>query len=426
MKWQQPANVHELEKNNVTPLSGGVGRERKQSEIESVQPNGLDEDSEFSVILIRDAILKASKLNAKTIYIESENNLLRIRFRSNGKLTEELQTTGKLFDSRPFVQALVADRKTPLGRDATVSASIDGQIHEITLLPLTDRNGFHSLTVKLRTAPRFAPTLDELGMPVHLLRQLRSLLDSQCGLLMICSSDSHNLSTTRQAVLQHLNSPTKKIIDLDSVQHHKIPRITSLPLPIRGETAEDLSYKLLDHEPDVIGTGVTEGNALLQALIGVVSRSVTMISGVKTDSALSGIKLLLTQLDLNQTTSVLSGVLAQQTLVKVCPDCKAPHKISDSEAHWINTHFPGTIVPDGQLVEGEGCASCYDTGSSGTCQVYELVKVNDEMRAALEKRDLDAVTTALVLQDQFESIKSRAFRAALRGEVSLRQVMLLK
>jgi general secretion pathway protein E len=77
--------------------------------------------------------------------------------------------------------------------------------------------------------------------------------------------------------------------------------------------------------------------------------------------------------------SSVIGVLAQRLLRVLCDDCKQPYRAGhvDCDAMGVSTDDPPT------LYRPAGCSLCNQLGYRGRTGIYELVRIDDVMRAMI-------------------------------------------
>ncbi len=77
--------------------------------------------------------------------------------------------------------------------------------------------------------------------------------------------------------------------------------------------------------------------------------------------------------------SSLLAVLAQRLVRTICPECREAYQANEEELSEI-----GLTLKDVQtLYRGRGCNSCQFTGYRGRLGIFELMVINDEIRAAI-------------------------------------------
>jgi type IV pilus assembly protein PilB len=77
--------------------------------------------------------------------------------------------------------------------------------------------------------------------------------------------------------------------------------------------------------------------------------------------------------------------LAQRLARKVCSKCKAPYQVNGAELRkfGFKPKDPEEMVT---LYRGEGCDVCKMTGYKGRVGLYELMRINDEIRELVVRR----------------------------------------
>jgi type II secretory ATPase GspE/PulE/Tfp pilus assembly ATPase PilB-like protein len=80
-------------------------------------------------------------------------------------------------------------------------------------------------------------------------------------------------------------------------------------------------------------------------------------------------------------TSTVVGVMAQRLVRKICPDCKESY---DPDISKLPKDLP--FQPGEKLYRGVGCQKCRNSGFRGRAGIYELMTMNDEIRAKIMAR----------------------------------------
>lgn len=132
-------------------------------------------------------------------------------------------------------------------------------------------NGTHSGTIRMSSLPAVygeslvcrlfwhdeqIRTLEELGMPLEVSQEVRSLLRRPHGLLLVCGPTGSGKSSTLYALLQELNGEEEQIITLE----HPVERIVQKAVQIGvnpqiGMTFSKGLRSILRHDPDTIVVG---------------------------------------------------------------------------------------------------------------------------------------------------------------------------
>ena len=117
--------------------------------------------------------------------------------------------------------------------------------------------------------------------------------------------------------------------------------------------------------------------------------------------------------------SSLIGVLAQRLVRLLCRQCKKPYVPSstDCQRFGFSVDDPPTLYTG-----GGGCPACNHSGYSGRTGIYELLEVDEKMRAMIHdgvgEQDLERYA-----HDRYRSLFQDGMRRVLSGDTSLEEVL---
>jgi general secretion pathway protein E len=111
-------------------------------------------------------------------------------------------------------------------------------------------------------------------------------------------------------------------------------------------------------------------------------------------------------------TSSLVAVLAQRLVRVICEQCKQPG---------------GTAVtPEGETVcvfRGAGCENCYGTGYHGRVGIFELMELNEELRAIIMRNEDASKITSAARRHGMRNLREDGWLKARRGMTTSDEVM---
>ena len=374
-----------------------------------------------SLKLLHDTLLKAHQIHANCIYFEPEETFIRIRFRIFGKLHEErYENTELAFCAYRAVQNLSVDshKKTEDVYRTIVIENKKYAAHAATL-PSQPKP---SLTINLTKLPPCAPTLDELTIPKSILQPLRTSIQLSTGLFLVTGPSGSQKKHTLMAILQELNSPEKKLISVERHIDQNLPRVSQLQP--NKQQFQTFSQQLLNQTPDIISLDKIHDAQISHEIINSCTLNSALFKSMDANCAISAILELMNQgVSPTLLSRTLHSILIQQPLNNICEYCKAPEELNTKQEEWIKNNFPTSILEKGVILTGEGCEHCHHSGFNGVSIVYELIDINREMSLAIASKDLDTLTTEIMLRKDFQTLKSRAFNLARQGTITLDQAM---
>src|SRR3989454_501539 len=118
--------------------------------------------------------------------------------------------------------------------------------------------------------------------------------------------------------------------------------------------------------------------------------------------------------------SVLSGVLAQRLVRRICQSCRVPDAPDPGDLLAIG-------VADGHGVElfrGEGCEACRKTGYKGRVGIYELFIITEEVRSLiLRKASTGEIRRIAVEQGGMSTLREDSWAKARAGLTTVEEIL---
>ncbi len=118
--------------------------------------------------------------------------------------------------------------------------------------------------------------------------------------------------------------------------------------------------------------------------------------------------------------SSLVAVLAQRLVRVLCKECREGYEASREELSEIGLRPPDRPV---ELYRPQGCANCNYTGYRGRLGIFELMLVDDDIRA-LVSQNIDAKSIKKKAQQKgMSSLRADGARKVLHGITSVAEVL---
>ena len=118
--------------------------------------------------------------------------------------------------------------------------------------------------------------------------------------------------------------------------------------------------------------------------------------------------------------SSLVAVLAQRLVRVLCNDCREAYDLSPEELAELGLHATERPVP---VFKSSGCANCNYTGYHGRLGIFELMLVDDAIRAMVSQ-NVDSKSIKQAAQRKgMHTLRSDGARKVLQGITSVAEVM---
>jgi general secretion pathway protein E len=361
-----------------------------KNEAEAVAPAADSEDlehlrdmaSEAPVIrLVNAMIAQAVEKRASDIHIEPFEKEFRIRYRIDGVLVSQDPPPRELkaaIISRVKLMARlnIAERRLP--QDGRIKIKTLGREVDLRVSTLPTLYG-ESVVMRLldRSAGDFYD-LERLGFDAHMLSRMQYYTSLPHGIFLVTGPTGSGKSTTLYSALKRINQTDKKIITIEDPVEYQMDGINQIHVnPQIGLTFAQGLRHIVRQDPDVIMVGEVRDRETADIAIRAALTGHFVYSTLHTNDAPSAITRLSDMgVENYLMTSSLVAVLAQRLVRVICGECKA--------ASGTALTPEGATIP---VYKGAGCGHCFGTGFRGRVGIFELMELNEELRATIMRNE---------------------------------------
>ncbi len=359
---------------------------------------------------------------ASDIHIEPKREKCLIRFRLDG-LLHNIHLLPKPLHA-PIVSRVkilsrmdLAEKRRP--QDGRIKTSHNNKEVELRVSTVPTAFG-EKVVIRIFDPDILFQELDAIGFYAREYALYDSFIHRPNGIVLVTGPTGSGKTTTLYSTLRKLSSPEINIVTIEDPIEMVMEEFNQIAVQQGvGVTFGNILRTILRQDPDIIMVGEirdqeTADNAVQAALTGHL-----VLSTLHTNDTPSSIARLL---DLGVPpyliTATVAGIIAQRLLRRVCPHCKAPRTLSREELAYLQ-------MPDetATVYEGEGCQECRGTGYKGRTGIFEVLEINDRIKALIsDKVDLGEIVRAAEL-DGFASLRKLAIRKMLEGSTTYDEVV---
>ena len=350
----------------------------------------LDQSDDAPVVrLINALLLEAIRENASDIHIETQERRLMVRFRIDGILrmmVEPRRALAPLLVSRIKVMARldIAERRLP--QDGRVSLRVGG--HEVDVRVSTIPSQYGERVV-MRILDREATRLglDRLGMSARDSDLFGRLLARPDGMLLVTGPTGSGKTTTLYAALDHLNDQTRNIMTVEDPIEYSVDGIGQMQVNPRTDLTFARGLRaVLRQDPDVIMVGEIRDRETAQVAVESAMTGHFVLSTLHTNTAIGAVSRLIDMgIERFLLAPMLTGVVAQRLVRRLCPACRSADHATASDAARIEGLQPGDPV-----FRAQGCPACKGQGYRGRSGIYEVVAISPTLAAMIHEGAAEA------------------------------------
>ena len=419
--------AHKIDRLSREALKG-PSREKESAAIVEDLEKGADEVSISK--LVNQIILEAFRKRATDIHIEPYRNKVRIRTRIDGVLVDtNVPPAVKQFlpsiISRIKIMAnlSIVEKRIPQDGSAVVKTQDQHLDLRISVIPTVFGE---SMVIRILPTQVMFRNLERLGLEKDNLALFRTLVKKPHGILLVTGPTGSGKTTTLYACLNEINSPERKIITLEDPIEYELEGITQIP--IRAKVNMDFAAGLrsiLRHDPDIIMVGEIRDLETAEIAIRTALTGHLVFSTLHTNDAASGITRLIEMgVEPFLISSSIEAFAAQRLVRLICPKCKeedtsVSNDVKEEIAKSLKIAEPKRI----KIFRGRGCDACNRTGFYGRSAIYEILTINDDIRAAiLEKKRADEIKT-IAVNGGMVTLRQNGWQKVLAGLTTPAEVL---
>ncbi len=370
-----------------------------RSEDEAADIEDIISSSEEAPVvrLVNLVLLAALDKKATHVHIEPLMDTLQIRLRVDGVLTELTSPAKKHhinIINRLKILSTLDITKHNLPQESYFQIRSRGRFVDVKVSTFPTRYG-ESMVLSLHAQYQKTLDLESLGMHPDILQSYKQLVSTKRGFVLVVGPNNSGKTSTIYSTLNYLNQPAKSIYTFENPIKNLIEGIfQGQPNEKAGFLYTDGVRSILAQDPDVMMLGdMNHAGAIEHSLQSSLSRTLVLGRLNYNDAAGAVLHLLDMGIPPFLISQAITAVLSQRLVRRVCPHCSESYLPPGKIVEEIKNH---TGSEDVVFYRGGGCRDCGETGYLGTVGIFELVRMNEEMRRmVLERSGRDDLLAAI-------------------------------
>jgi type IV pilus assembly protein PilB len=333
--------------------------------------------------LLNMVMLLAIKDRASDIHFEPFEEEYKLRYRCDGVMYEMVPPPRHLANAiatriKVMSNLDIAERRLP--QDGRIELNVGGNRVDMRVSILPTMFG-ESSVIRVLDRGNVGLDLNRVGMEGKLLADFREMIKKPNGICLVTGPTGSGKTTTLYSALNELNEVTDKIITCEDPIEYDIDGIIQVPINSDiGVTFAAALRAILRQDPDIILVGEIRDLETAQIAVQAALTGHMVFSTLHTNDAPSTITRLRDMgLETFLLTATIEGILAQRLVRKICEDCRTEFEPSDEMIMELGIKR-SDVPPGKKFYYGRGCDRCNNTGHKGRVGIFELVKMNDDLR----------------------------------------------
>jgi type IV pilus assembly protein PilB len=381
----------------------------------------------------------ALEMRASDIHIEPEEKLIRIRYRIDGSLQKIVEYPTNIHPavvSRIKIMSNLKIDEQRIPQDGRTEVTTkDNKQMDLRVSTFPTVNG-EKIVMRIQDKSRKIPDISEIGLEGNNFAYLVAGLESPNGIILTSGPTGSGKTTTLYTCLNKLNQIDVNILTIEDPVEIQMDGLS------QSQVHPDIQYVFatgmraaLRQDPDIIMVGEIRDKETVDIAIEASLTGHLVLSTIHTNSAVETLTRI-GNMDIPEflVASTVEVIIAQRLVRKLCQACKQPAGAADAAlaphiekaiAGGLAAKFPQldpALTLARQFFVPKGCDQCNNVGYFGRTAIYEVLKMNNEIRkmilekAAAMDIEKKAISLGMITLEQDGIMK------ALKGITSLEEV----
>ena len=420
---------------SISDINEFIGRLSKQEtqkisdknvKVEKVEKN-KDELIEVGgevIVFGNKLITEAINLGASDIHIECFRDSAQVRFRVDGILKIMDSYSKFLHENYSAVVARIkiiskldiAERRVPQDGASTFKSDIKEIDLRVSILPTKNNE---RIVMRILNKDAGDKALSDLGFESNDLEKLIKAISSPQGMVLVTGPTGSGKTTTLYSVLKHINKPGMNILTAEDPVEYEMEGVGQVQVKEAiGYTFEEALRSFLRQDPEVILVGEIRDKATVDIALKAALTGHLVFSTLHTNDAPSSITRLVNMGTPNYLISAaLTLIMAQRLARKSCLDCRViDENITPKLLNSIG--FLPEQSARAKIYKGTGCEECSGSGYKGRMGIYEILEIDNELKAGILSNLQQTELNAIAKKNGFRTMQDMGQDLLLSGDLS--------
>ena len=378
------------------------------------------------VKLVNQIIDTAVRKRTSDIHIEPMEDSLRIRYRVDGVLQQEMVQDISIHPamiSRIKIISGLDISETRKPQDGRATAIVDRMEYDIRVSILPTVYG-EKVVMRLTQKKGLTRDKKELGFPDEELAKFDKILSHPNGIILVTGPTGSGKSTTLYTALSELNVEGVNIITVEDPVEANIKGINQVQTNEKaGLTFASALRSILRQDPDIIMIGEIRDQETASIAVKAAITGHLVVSTLHTNSAASTITRLA---DMGVENYLIAdsvvGIIAQRLVRRICPKCGIDSEATETEKIILGVENVSGPVKIKRAAVGGQCMHCGGNGYRGRVGVYEIMPITSKLRNLISAGTRADDIEAAALEEGMKTLRMAAAGYALQGITTIEEV----
>ncbi|HPG57913.1 MAG TPA: GspE/PulE family protein [Candidatus Wallbacteria bacterium] len=387
-------------------------------------------DQKPIILLVNKIILNAVNLRVSDINIESWETKVLVRYRLDGILTEQMtiaKKAGPAIISRIKIMSdlNIAERSVPQDGAFSIKLGKKTVDFRVSIIPCAEGE---CACLRILAKENLKLDLKALGFSDIEYDRFNRAIRRPYGIILVSGPTGSGKTTTLYAALQSLNDSETKIITAEDPVEYKLAGLNQINVkinktdPDRSLTFGKALKAMLRHDPDIILLGEIREHETADIAIKAALTGHLVFSTVHANNAIDVIgRMADMDIDRYLLAAAFIEVIAQRLVKTICKNCIEEYTPTEDDFKFADLHEPEHR--EIKYYKGAGCKACGGKGYKGRAAVYEILDIDDEIRAMIATNTSLYDIKKVGLEKGMTTIHGSTLAKIKKGETTIQELI---
>lgn len=318
------------------------------------------------------------KQGASDIHVEPMEQDVTVRYRLDGvlqvvqRLPKRVQL-GLISRIKILSRLDIAEKRLP--QDGRISVTMEGRPIDFRVSTVPGKWG-EKVVMRILDRTNATLGLDRLITYPPTLSMVREAIVQPYGIIYVTGPTGSGKTTTLYSALAEINDPSMNISTVEDPIEYDLPGVTQIQVnPEIGLTFASVLRAFLRQDPDVLLVGETRDKETAHTAVEAALTGHLVFTTLHTNNAAAAFTRL-SEMGIAPflVSSSTVGVIAQRLTRRLCQSCRESY-VGDATTSGFFDLPAGTT-----FYRARGCDACSGKGLKGRVGIYEVMRLNAELR----------------------------------------------
>ncbi len=423
VRWALDSNYRAISDVGTLVEAFKVVEESRRRGPEAAAPEIVADDA--PVVQVVDRILtQAMRDRASDVHIEPSDDVVRVRFRIDGALSQILELPANMgpgLVSRIKIMAdmNIVERRRP--QDGQLTVTIDGKEVDVRVSTVATIMG-EKCVLRILDKTRSLLRLADLGMPTDTHHAYSKLVRAPFGMVLCAGPTGSGKTTTLYATVSEIGNEAMNVMTIEDPVEYVFPMINQIQTnDTAGLTFATGLKSILRQDPDVILVGEVRDVETTRVAVQSALTGHFVISSMHATDAVAALHRLLDMgIESFLVASSVLAVVGQRLLRRICTSCKTQYTPTDEELLFYEESGG---EPKETFYHGAGCNYCSHTGYQDRIGIYELLTMTPEIRRLIVGWATQEELRNLAVKQGMRTLRQEALNLVAQDITTINEVI---